>query len=191
VTSLRIVLSPSRAELGARLTRNAKANAGVVLDAMRATANQVSQRIEQRGRDDIQSAGNFGSRWTDGWKAEITEGGGFVRVTVSMAVPYWRVFQDGMVIYGKPMLWIPLSFASDAVGIRAGEYPGSLFRVNRAGKAPLLMTRQGKGPAEAKYFGKESVTEPKKFHLVEIIKEVSSEMPGLYRDNFRRLKSNG
>jgi hypothetical protein len=129
VTSLRIVLSPSRAELGARLTRNAKANAGVVLDAMRAT--------------------------------------------------------------GKPMLWIPLSFASDAVGIRAGEYPGSLFRVNRAGKAPLLMTRQGKGPAEAKYFGKESVTEPKKFHLVEIIKEVSSEMPGLYRDNFRRLKSNG
>jgi hypothetical protein len=63
-------------------------------------------------------------------------------------VKFWRVFQNGAIIHGKPMLWIPLSFAKDAQGIRAKDYPGKLFRVDRkGGLAPLLMTSSGGGKA--------------------------------------------
>jgi hypothetical protein len=68
------------------------------------------------------------------------------------------VFQEGRVIHGKPLLWIPLSF-SDAVGIRARDY-GPLFRVDRSGKSPLLLSPKD---GEPKYSGHEQITIPKKF----------------------------
>lgn len=107
-----------------------------------------------------------------------------------MGVPYWTVFQFGKVIQGRPLLWIPLSFATDAQGVMARDYPGPLFRVDRAGKAPLLMTNVGKR-AEAKYFGKESVRIPKKFHLIEICTRIGRGLAEMYRGQFRRIMKNG
>ncbi len=158
-----------------------------VLTSLREAAGDASKEILSKGRADIRKAGKFGSRWTDGLHADVTEGGGNIRISVTEDVPYWRVFQDGAVIHGKPMLWIPLSFASDAQGIRARDYPGQLFRVNRkGGKAPLLLT-PGK-PAQPKYFGKESVTIPKKFHLIEIARAAARNVKDFYKNRF---KSNG
>lgn len=148
-----------------------------VLDAINETAAQAAEEIETEGRADIGSAGNFGSRWTEGFTAQVGQGGGHVRISVRQEVPYWRVFQFGATIEGKPLLWIPLSFADDAQGIRAKDYPGPLFRVDRKEGAPLLLTTGG----VPKYFGKESVTIPKKFHLIEIVKEVARTMSATYR----------
>src|SRR5690606_16192623 len=114
-----------------------------------------------------------------------------IHVMVRHAVPYWRVFEFGATIHGKPLLWIPLSFATDAQGKNARDYPGRLFRVDRAGKAPLLMTRRRGQEAEAKYFGKESVTIPRKFRLREIIRGVAKMTPTIYRRAFRRARGNG
>lgn len=153
--------------------------------AARGAAHDVADEIETEGRADISAAGKFGSRWTDGFHADVTEGGGNVRISVTEDVPYWRVFQDGATIHGKPLLWIPLSFAKDAQGIYARDY-GPLFRVDRVGKAPLLLA-PGK-PAQPKYFGKESVTIPKKFHLVEIARAAARNTKNYFKDRF---KSNG
>lgn len=179
---IRITLDNQQA--GAQFKRSMQRNAENVRLASRETAVTAAAQITVEGRRDISAAGNFGTRWTDGFQASLTEGGGNILIRVTMAVSYWTVFQDGKVIHGKPLLWIPLSFASDAKGIRARDYPGQLFRVERLGKAPLLMS--GK-PATAKYFGKESVTIPKKFHLREIVERVANDLSKLYRVELSKL----
>jgi hypothetical protein len=152
---------------------------------MREAAKDAKNEIEKRGRADIAAAGRFGSRWTDGFRVSVSEGGGHVRIEAKEAVPYWSVFQYGAIIHGKPLLWIPLSFADDAQGVRARDYPGQLFRVDRkGGKAPLLLTPGS--PAKPKYFGKEFVTIPKKFHLLEIIRDVAKNFRNLYKENMKK-----
>lgn len=182
MTGLRVTLGT--AQLGPKTKRSILRNAPRVRAAARAAARDAADAIETECRADIASAGNFGSRWTEGLQATVGEGGGHIRIRVTMAVPYWTVFQTGKVIFGKPLLWIPLSFAADAKGVRARNYPGQLFRVDRRAGAPLLMAPGS--PAQAKYVGKESVTIPKKFHVLEIIRRVSKSIPQLYRDNFKR-----
>lgn len=171
-------------KIGPQLLRSANKNTKKVLAARRGATEDARDLILKRGRADMRSAGNFGSRWTEGFQGKITEGGGFIRLSFTHAVPYFRVFQRGAVIRGKPLLWIPLSFADDAQGIRARDYPGRLFRVNRkSGKAPLLLAVKDKQP---KYFGKEYVTIPKKFHVIEIIRDVAQHMKELYKKRFKQ-----
>ena len=71
-------------------------------------------------------------------------------------------------------------------GARSLRRDGTTAFDAKRGKAPLLMT-PGK-PAQAKYFGKASVTIPKKFHLVEIATTVAKKMKDFYS---ARFKSNG
>jgi hypothetical protein len=164
---------------GQRLRISLGKKSRLVREAVAATAEIAAVQIEEEGRADIQSSGNFGPRWTEGFQAKVTQGGGNYVINVTEAVPYWRVFEFGAEIHGKPLLWIPLSFAGDAKGVRARDYPGQLFRVDRPGKAPLLMA-PGK-PAQAKYFGKESVTIPQKFHLRDVVKGVARGLREIYR----------
>jgi hypothetical protein len=119
-------------------------------------------------------------------RGEISEGGGNVRLAFTHDVPYFMVFQRGAVIRGKPLLWIPLSFAGDAQGVMARDYPGRLFRVDRkSGAAPLLLAGN---PAEPKYFGKEQVRIPKKFRVIEIIREGARELAEFFKNRMRRSR---
>lgn len=154
---------------------------GKVHETAMQAARLAAHLIEERGRQNIAAAGNFGRRWLDGLKATVTQGGGNIRIRVTHDVPYWRVFQTGKVIRGKPLLWIPLSFADDAQGISAKDYPQPLFRVDRKVGAPLLLAPGG----VPKYFGKEQVKIPKKFRLLEIAAEVSRDIGDIYRRLFR------
>lgn len=184
MTQLRIKFSGD--QLGPKFKKNRVRDGERVLAATRAAAIDAQKELLQRGRADIRAGGRFGRRWTQGLTAPITEGGGRIVLNVSHAVPYFMVFQKGKVIRGKPMLWIPLSF-SDAVGIRARDY-GKLFRVNRKGKAPLLLSAKDKKP---KYFGKLSVRIPKKFHVLEIGREIARRLKEFYRVRMSRSKGKG
>lgn len=143
-----------------------KERIGKALDAV---AQQLSDNILEEGRSDIASAGNFGSRWTGGFTAEIDGEGNVRTLTLRHAVPYWKVFQYGAIIHGRPLLWIPTTKG----GPRARDYGGRLFRVPRdqtlmrrkGGGVPLLLSSTSK---QVEYTGHESVTIPKKFHLIEI-----------------------
>ena len=150
--------------------------------AVQRTAYRAAEEIEARGRADIKKGGNFGSdRWQKGLDAKVSyQSRSDLTIRLTHAVPYWRVFEYGAVIYGKPLLWIPLSFAKDAQGVMARDYPGQLFRVDRLGKAPLLLSDSG-----PKYFGKEFVSEPPKWHLREIVRKVSYEMPKYYKEEMK------
>ena len=169
--------------VGQKFERSVSRQAALVRNAARAAAFDASEEIRERAAADMASAGNFGPRWTHGLNVEITEGGGNIRIAFNHNVPYWSVFQYGKVIHGKPLLWIPLSFAADAKGVLARNFPGGLFRVDRiGGRAPLLLSYQTREP---KYFGKESVTIPKKFHVIEIIRDVAKNMREIFYKNFR------
>jgi Family of unknown function (DUF6441) len=145
--------------------------------ALAAAVERLAENVLQEGRSDIARAGRFGARWTQGFTAEV-DGTGTVRtVTFRQAVPYWKVFQYGALIQGKPLLWIPLSHTG--ITVRARDFPGRLFRVDRkSGGAPLLLSTADKQP---KYHGQQSVRIPKKFHLVEIIRAESKTIGALYR----------
>lgn len=172
--------------LGRKFVVSATKQRGRVLQALRDTMHTVSTQILAEGRQDISSAGKFGSRWTSGLQAAEDFGPDHSTITIFHTVPYWRIFQFGGVIQGRPLLWIPLSF-SDAVGKRASEYGGGLFRVDRkSGGAPLLLSIADKQP---KYFGKESVTIPKKFHLIEIARKVAGQIREIYKANFAASRS--
>lgn len=185
--SLRITFKDNQA--GIRFRFGFRRFAERVSRAAVATAKEAARLIEKRGRADIRTAGKFGKRWTDGLHAvpevEHSEDAG-LRIKVTHDVPYASIFVYGGIIKGKPLLWIPLSFATDALGKRARDYPGGLFRVDRkGGKAPLLLSVKD---GEPKYFGKASVRIPKKFRLIEIIREVSHSFRDIYRKRYAAEK---
>ena len=182
MTTVRLYFDDER--VGQKFERSVTRQAARVRRAARAAAFDAGEEIRKRAASDMASAGNFGPRWTGGLNVNITEGGGNIRVAFSHNVPYFSVFQYGKVIHGKPLLWIPLSFATDAKGVLARNYSGGLFRVDRKdpSKAPLLLSYATREP---KYFGKESVTIPKKFHVIEIIRDVAKEVRGYFLSNYK------
>lgn len=147
--------------------------------ALANASNKLADNILTKGRADISGAGRFGPRWTAGLTAGVTGEGNIRTIAIREAVSYWRVFQYGAIIHGKPLLWIPLSFADIPPGTPARNYGGRLFRVDRkSGGAPLLLSADDKKP---KYFAAESVRIPKKFHLVEIVRAEAKTLGALYR----------
>lgn len=147
-------------------------------------ARLAAADIEQLGRANIRAGGNFGSaRWQEGFQAKVSfQSQTNISIRVTHSVRYWKVFEEGRVIHGKPLLWIPLSFSEAGhLGVRARDFPGKLFRVDRKGKAPLLMSDNG-----PEYFGKESVRIPRKWHLRDIVKRVARNMRKYYKEASRR-----
>lgn len=166
---------------GATFSHALMRHADRVRYAIAQTGKQIAAEVEEDGRRDIAQAGAFGARWIFGFHAEVREPTSLAtKIDTWSDVSYFNIFEYGGIIKGKPLLWIPLSF-SDAVGIRASEYRAPLFRVDRkAGGAPLLLSSADREP---KYFGKESVTMPQKFHIRDICRNAMRRVPDYYYNN--------
>jgi len=177
MAGIRIVFEDGE-KLGRKLEVNVKKFGERQTRAVQAVAERVKDEMEYQGRANIRAGGNFGSsRWQQGLQALISFASRVnIRIRLTHSVFYWKVFEEGAVIHGRPLLWIPLSFGN-AFGVSAKDYPKPLFRVNRLGKAPLLLDDQG-----PQYFGKESVTIPKKWDLRGITKRISRNMGAYYKE---------
>lgn len=141
--------------IGQALERTLGQAARDIRVAIRQAADAASTAILDRGRADIRAAGRFGTRWTEGLTADVTEDPSTVTITVREAVPYWTVFQFGKVIRGRPLLWIP----------SGPDTPRYLFR--RGVPPAVISVRQ--------------VRIPKKFHLIEIARQVGGTLGQLYK----------
>lgn len=167
---MRVYLSgPNLVAALAQTTRKASAQ---TRKKMAGAMREAEKAILVQGRQDIQSAGNFGPRWTEGLRGEIDEAEDKVTLTVTHSVPYWSVFQSGKLIRGQPLLWIPLP------GVDPSER-GDFFQTSKKGNL-LLFKREGREITPVRV-GKESVNIPKKFHLVEICKDVAGTLGQLYK----------
>jgi hypothetical protein len=201
--------------LGPVLKRQLGETADQIRAAARAASADMAADFVRRAAADVAQAGKFGSRWTEGFKTSITEGGGQIRVAVTHQVPYYSVFQYGKVIKGNPLLWLPFSFADDAKGVWPRDFPRPLFRVDRKSDGlPILFAftpgkkRRGwpstasmlglrkpspsrpwqsrPGGAEPKYFGKKQVTIPQKFQTDAIAVESISTFPDYFALRMKR-----
>jgi hypothetical protein len=139
---------------------------------MAGAMRQAEKAILVQGRQDIQEAGNFGARWTEGLTSEIDDQETSITLTVKHEVPYWSVFQTGKLIRGKPLLWIPLP------GVDPNER-GDFFQTSKKGNL-LLFKRDGRDITPLRV-AKEEVYIPKKFHLVEICRDVAGTLGQLYK----------
>lgn len=168
-------------KLGPQLQVRAKKFSERQTLALQSAAQDAKDKIEQLGREDIAAGGNFSSpRWQDGFRAKVSyQSRQELNIRVTHAVSYWKVFEFGATIVGKPLLWIPMKNSeADVLGVRARDFGQPLFRVDRkSGGAPLLMSKGGK----VQYFGKTSVKIPKKWHLRQIVREVARGMATFYR----------
>jgi hypothetical protein len=173
--------------VGVQLKQNLDKNYQRIADASRGAMQEARGVILKEGAADIRKGGNFGNRWVKSLTSELTpERGRTVNLILNTfhKIPYANIFEYGGIIKGKPLLWIPLSFAN--IKIRARDWAkryGGLFRVDRkGGKAPLLLSvRTG----EPKYFGKESVKQKRRFQLRPIIKRTAAKLGTFYRKAYR------
>lgn len=188
MTNVRLYLDGERA--GPLFKRGTERQGDKIRTAVRGAASDAAVEIEARGDVSIEAGGNFGSRWTEAFHATVTEGGGSIRIsagfdgddTVNVA---WPVFEFGATIKAKNpsgLLWIPFSFAGDAKGVWPSAYPDPLFRVTRKSDG-LEMLLSEDGP---KYFGKPSVTVPRKWKLREIIRDVAREFHDYFNERFKK-----
>jgi hypothetical protein len=145
-----------------KTVRSVQSFSRMARDALREAAADAAESIEGKGRADIGAAGNFGGRWTSGFNATVSEGGGNVKIDVTEAVPYWTVFQYGATIVGKPLLYFK---PTQAVGGLTGKDP-----------LPLVIS-------------KHAVSIPKKFHLIEISAAEAAKVPLLFRQNMKAAKA--
>lgn len=186
MADLRIYFGDQR--IGERFSRGVQRQRDIVLKSMRGAAETARKEVETRGRADIRRASPAfakSKRWAPGFKVKMTQGGGTLRLTATSTIDYFLIHQTGGVIRAKNpsgLLWIPLDFAKDAQGVSARDFSGTLFRVDRQGRAPLLLSAED---GEPKYFGKEKVTIPKRFHIFEIIRDVAKKFKETYRKELR------
>jgi hypothetical protein len=149
-------------EVGKKLKHNMDKGGQMVRTAMQDAAEAAAEEIKIRGREDIAGAGNFGGDWQDALHVDVTSTQRTIRIETSMQggppMSYWSVFE-----YGKTI------FAHNPKGLLT--WPNtSEFSID------------GVVPA---FISKESVTIPKKFHLTEIIAEVSKELRTYYAASMR------
>jgi len=111
------------------------------------------------GRASI-AAGGFSRRWQNALRLKIYPEG--KRVAVNAAawlfhkIPYAHVFERGMAILGRPMLWLPLAGAPKKIG-RRRVTPGllssrgvKLITMNAGSRHPLLAARVRMSRAKAR-----------------------------------------
>lgn len=181
--TIRIRLDTRKAKT--QIQRTATRHSERVIKSVQAAAEHVRQDILEKGRADIAAGGNFSSeRWQQGFEVKKSyQSRTQIRLRVTHKVFYWRVFELGARIKGKPLLWIPLSFAADALGVMARNFPGGLFRVDRQGKSPLLLSRE---TGEPKYFGRRSVRIKKKWHLRRVVYQAFRRLNKYYREEMAK-----
>jgi hypothetical protein len=90
------------AAMGSAFVQNVGRGADRVNKAMLLAAKDVAQQILDRGRADIATEGDFGTRWQQGLQVGITEqSNGEILISVTHDIPWFKMFMKGAVIKGS------------------------------------------------------------------------------------------
>jgi hypothetical protein len=118
--------------------------------AATAAITEVGMLAKTGGRASIAAAG-FSTRWQNAYRLTIYPKRGKLSIDAAAYlkhnIPYSLVFEQGAVIRGRPMLFIPLSTTPRKLGTRRltpklyQREIGPLFTIKRLGKPPLLAAK--------------------------------------------------
>jgi hypothetical protein len=155
----------------------AEAREGAVQDAAKMAVSE--------GRANISSAG-FSSRWQKALVSNFypNKDTGDPAALIHHRIPFAGVFERGIRISGRPLLWLPIE-QNLPPGVRSPkQYGRKLVSVNIAGKPPLLFDafNRLRGPL---FFGTRSVDIRKRFDLYRIFARAAEKMREFYE---KRIK---
>ena len=198
MADLRVVIDGRGAALSTEFRRIAEA---IPVASARSMANAAG-RLKVEGHANIAGAG-FGARWQNGWK--VSEGliSAVPTILARHTIGYSEVFEDGAVIDGKPLLWLPLPGVPRSIGGKRTTAAlwersvGPLFLL-KGGSHPLLLGAPSgavrslrKTPPRARHLphiiGLESLTIGKKFDLDGVTRKVAAQVPGLFDQALKEL----
>jgi Family of unknown function (DUF6441) len=118
-----------------------------IAKAATAAVRDATEMAKSAGRASIAGAG-FSRKWQNALRVKIyppNRDSMRAAALIYHKVPYAEVFEEGVVIQGKPLLWLPLPSAPFGAGgrrIPASKFQqkvGSpLYTIRRAGKPPML-----------------------------------------------------
>jgi len=141
--SVRLTVSAVAGGFLRALTEGEKPMAKAATSAVREAADVA----KARGRASIAAAG-FSKKWQNALRTNVyPRGRDSMRAAALIyhKVPYAQVFEEGAIIHGKPLLWLPLPnapFGSGGKRISPSKFrqqTGSpLYAIRRPGKPPML-----------------------------------------------------
>ena len=153
-----------------------EAKAGAVQDA--------ADIAVKEGRQNISSAG-FSSRWQTALTSNFYPNEGKdPAALIFHRIPFAGVFERGITISGRPLLWLPIE-QNLPRGIHSpSQYGKKLVSVNIAGKPPLLFDafNRLRGPL---FFGTRSVDIRKRFDLYNIFARAAEKMREFYEQRIK------
>lgn len=151
-----------------------------IAEAEQAAVKEAADLAVEKGQANIASAG-FSGRWQRAFTSRFYPNKGInPAALIFHAIPLASVFETGITIQGRPLLWLPLHPGLPS----PSAYGRRLVSVNIAGKPPLLFDADNRqrGPL---YFGTSAVTIEKKFNLLAIIANAAERMREFYERNLR------
>lgn len=168
------------------LPKRIKATQERIAKAKDLAVQDAAHEMVKEGRANIAQAG-FSQRWQEGLVAKFRPApeGGDPSAVVFHRKNYAVVFERGVTINGKPLLWLPVTANLPGKVRYPKKYRRKMVSVNVAGKAPMLFDAQDrtKGPL---FIGVRSVTLRKRWNLGEIFARVAAKMGEFFK---ARLKN--
>lgn len=141
--TLRLTLSAVAGGFFKALTEGEKPIARAATAAVR----EAAELAKAGGRANIAAAG-FSRKWQNALRAKVYPPGRDSMRAAALIyhkVPYAQVFEEGAVIHGKPLLWLPLPnapFGADGRRIPPAKFQQQvgmpLYTIRRPGKPPML-----------------------------------------------------
>ena len=138
----------------------------------------------KEGRANIAAAG-FSSRWQKGLTYNFYPNkGDDPAAFIFDRIPFAIVFERGMTIAGRPLLWLPIERNLPQGVHSPKQYGRELVSVNIAGKPPLMFDKFNRlrGPL---FVGMRSVDIRKRFDLMRIFQAAADRVGEFYEKRIR------
>jgi Family of unknown function (DUF6441) len=158
-----------------------------VATAAVAALRETTANAVEEGRSNIAGAGRFGPKWQTGLRRKIVdaEEGGEpslqAKAIIFHRIGFAGVFEHGATIQGKPLLWIPTTRGGPPAS-RSGK---KLVSATVRGKPMLFDANDRDRHRKPLYVGVPSVTIPKKWRIIEIVKEHAAQLGALFLKHFK------
>jgi hypothetical protein len=141
--------------------------------AAHAAVTEAGQIAVQKGGEHVASRGFSSARWRRGFRSTVVPDQAAINVTATIThnIGYAGIFEEGGVIKGKPLLWLPIG-ASVPRGPLRGKRRG-------AGGRPLMFAKID-GRSVPVLHGVPSVTIPKRLDFAGVVQNVGDQLESLY-----------
>jgi len=156
-----------------------------IREAQKAAVQGAADEAVSQGRANIARAG-FSSRWQAALTSRFypNDPADDPAALVYHKFPFAGVFERGITISGRPLLWLPIEQNLPRGVHSPRQYGQPMVSVNIAGKPPLLFDKFNrlKGPL---FFGTSSVTIRKRFDLFRIFERAVEHMQEFYEQRIK------